>query len=119
MDAEVAKVLDPRAQPAFRFALHRALQFRLERLSVLRLSAPTTKVTRPWLISSCATRQAFMLLVGISGCAPDCNWRALRAAPFTRLYLLWRGSSFDIVRTSGMLSIYPTAPHLSRPAARG
>src|ERR1035437_6256645 len=39
-----------------------------------------------------------MDLVGIRGCAPDCNCRARRAAPFTRLYLLWRGLSFDINR---------------------
>ena len=39
-----------------------------------------------------ATRQAFRDFDTPSGGAPDCNWRALRAAPFTMLYLFSSGS---------------------------
>jgi len=44
------------------------------------------KVTLPLSTSSCATRQAFNDFETPSGGAPDCNCRARRAAPFTRLY---------------------------------
>src|ERR1017187_97422 len=59
-----------------------------------------------------------MLLVAIIGSAPDCNCRALRAAPFTRLYLLWRGFSIDIVSTSGIPPIYAKRGHLSWQVSR-
>src|ERR1700722_6847857 len=53
-----------------------------------------TNFTCPCLISSCATRQAFIDLAAISGNAPDWSCRARRAAPFTKLYLLWKALSF-------------------------
>src|ERR1039457_4519422 len=59
-----------------------------------------------------------MLFVAIKGSAPDCNWRARRAAPFTRLYLLWRGFSVDIFSTSGILPIYANRAYLSWPVYR-
>src|ERR1019366_4570861 len=124
IDAEVAEVVDPRAQLRFAFARH-SPGYSSGSSDAMSFGTiwPTTNVTRPWLISSCATRQAFMLLVGISGSAPDCNCRALRAAPFTRLYLLWRGSSIDIVNTSGDSSnlrqspkFVPPRPHVDNPS---
>src|SRR5664279_1647032 len=88
MNAEVAEVLDPSAQLRPGFALHgRSYSSCSSGLMSFGLCV-TTKVTQPWVISSCATRHAFMDLVAIRGCAPDCSWRARRAAPFTRLYLL-------------------------------
>ncbi len=49
-------------------------------------------------------------LGGISGAAPFCNCRARRAAPLTRLYLLWRASSI-------VISVTPV--HDSTAARRG
>src|SRR3569623_1690829 len=49
-----------------------------------------------------------MDLVGINGSAPDCNWRARRAAPFTRLYLFTSGFSVDIAYLSGVSNLLQT-----------
>ena len=59
-------------------------------------------VTLPIRISSCATRQAFMDFEATRDGAPDCNCRALRAAPFTRLYLFGGSSLADTRATSKM-----------------